>query len=183
MPPAKTNYTALDQPEVLAFLFHPRAASADQAAPDSARDELIPVADDVTVGGRFHMGRSLGSASALELAWQYPDQMDALVIESGFAYAGPLLQHLGINLAAVGCEEALGFGHTDKIKTFKKPTLIIYAEYDHIIPFSDGQALFDACVSPDKSFLKIPGANHNDIFMRGLAEYLAAVKRLVESLQ
>jgi pimeloyl-ACP methyl ester carboxylesterase len=258
------DYTALDQPEVLAFLFHPREAYPGHTAADSARDVLIPVADDVAVGGRFHMaqpqgpnilffhgngeivadyddlgpvynqmginflpvdyrgygrssgrptvtammqdcrtifdftrrwlrdnsytgplvvmGRSLGSASALELAWQYPDKIDALVIESGFAYAGPLLQLLGVNLAAVGFEKTAGFGHTDKIKTFKKPTLIIHAEYDHIIPFSDGQALFDACSSPDKSFLKIPGANHNDIFIRGMAEYLTALKSLVESL-
>ena len=108
--------------------------------------------------------------------------MDALVIESGFAWAGPLLQLLGVNLAAVGFEETGGFGHTDKIKAFEKPTLIIHAEYDHIIPFSDGQALFDACPSPDKRFLKISGANHNDIFMRGVKNYLAAIKSLVESL-
>jgi pimeloyl-ACP methyl ester carboxylesterase len=128
------------------------------------------------------MGRSLGSASALELARQRPDQVDALVIESGFACAGPLLQLLGVNLAAIGFDEARGFGHTDKIKAFDKPTLIIHAEYDHIIPFSDGQALFEACPAPNKRFLKIPGANHNDIFMRGMADYLAAMKRLVEEL-
>ena len=27
----------------------------------------------------------------------------------------------------------------------------------------------------------VPGANHNDIFMRGLQEYLAAVGKLVDS--
>ena len=263
--PSKTGYAALDRTEVLAFLFHPRKEPAGHATAGSTRDVLIPVADDVAVGGRFHMahpggpnilffhgngeivadyddlgpvynqmglnflpvdyrgygrssgqptvtammndchtvfdftrhwlrdnryqgplvvmGRSLGSASALELAWRYPGQMDALVIESGFAWAGPLLQLLGVNLAAVGFEEAEGFGHTDKIKAFEKPTLIIHAEYDHIIPFSDGQALFDACPSPDKRFLKISGANHNDIFMRGMKNYLAAIKSLVESLR
>ncbi|MCP3950870.1 MAG: alpha/beta hydrolase [Desulfobacterales bacterium] len=264
MNPAKADYTALDHPEVLAFLFHPRKELAGQAATDSAGNVFIPVADDISVGGRFHMahlegpnilffhgngeivadyddlgpvynqmginflavdyrgygrssgqptvtnmmqdchtvfdfarnwlqdnryqgpllvmGRSLGSASALELAWQHPAQMDALVIESGFAHAGPLLQLLGINLAAIGFDETQGFGHIDKMKTFKKPTLIIHAEYDHIIPFSDGQALFDACPSPAKSFLKIAGANHNDIFMRGMADYLAAIKKLVKIL-
>jgi len=62
------------------------------------------------------------------------------------------------------------------------PTLVIHAEYDHIIPFSDGRALFDASASPDKFFLKIPGANHNNILARGLTDYLAALKRLVEIL-
>lgn len=261
---SEIDYTALDQPQVLARLFHPRKEYAGHAKASSVRDMLIPVADDVVVGGRFHMahpqgpnilffhgngeivadyddlgpaynqmginflpvdyrgygrssgqptvtamlgdchtifdftrrylqdnlyrgplvvmGRSLGSASALELAWQHPAQMDALVIESGFAYAGPLLELLGVNLAAVGFAEEEGFGHTEKIRAFEKPTLIIHAEYDHIIPFSDGRALFDASLSPEKRFLKIPGANHNDIFMRGMADYLAAIKRLAESL-
>jgi len=63
------------------------------------------------------MGRSLGSASALELAWKYPQQIDALIIESGFANVKPLLQLLGVNVAAIGFEESAGFGHLDKIKT------------------------------------------------------------------
>lgn len=264
MQPSDPAYASLDRPEVLAFLFHPRQEYPGQAAPGAAQDVLIPVADDVAVGGRFHMadpegpnilffhgngeivadyddlgpiynqmginflpvdyrgygrsggrptvaammqdchiifefvrhwlldnryqgplivmGRSLGSASALELAWKYPEQIDALIIESGFAYVKPLLQLLGINVAAIGFEESAGFGHLDKIKTFKKPALIIHAEYDHIIPFSDGQALFDACLSPAKNFLKIPGANHNDIFARGMSPYLQAVKRLADNL-
>jgi len=264
MEKSTTDYSALDRPEVLTFLFHPRQAYPGQKAPGSAQDVLIPVADDVSVGGRFHMahpegpnvlffhgngeivadyddlgpiynqiginflpvdyrgygrsggrptvaammqdchtifefarywlldnrfqgplivmGRSLGSASALELAWKYPEQIDALIIESGFAYVKPLLELLGVNIAAIGFEESAGFGHLDKIKTFKKPTLIIHAEYDHIIPFSDGQALFDACPAPQKNFLKIPGANHNDIFMRGMSDYLQAIKSLIENL-
>jgi fermentation-respiration switch protein FrsA (DUF1100 family) len=82
----------------------------------------------------------------------------------------------------MGFKEEQGFRNIDKIKTFDRPTLIIHAEKDHIIPFSDGQALYDACKSPDKTFLKIPGANHNDIFMRGLSEYMAGVKDFVKGL-
>ena len=90
------------------------------------------------------MGRSLGSASALELAAAYPDQVAALIVESGFAYAGPLLQLLGVNLAAIGFKETAGFRNIDKIRAYPGPTLIIHAEHDHIIPMSDGQALYDA---------------------------------------
>ena len=126
------------------------------------------------------MGRSLGSASVLEIAYHYTNQLDGLIVESGFAYAEPLLQLLGVNTYALGFEEERGFRNVDKIKAFDKPTLIIHAERDHIIPFSDGQALYDACQSPDKTLLKIPGANHNDIFMRGMSPYMAAVKALGE---
>ena len=125
------------------------------------------------------MGRSLGSASVLELTAHYDHQIDGLIVESGFAYAGPLLQLLGINTAAIGFEKAKGFSNIDKIASFKKPTLIIHAEKDHIIPFSDGRALFDACSAPNKSLLKIPGANHNNIFMYGLNNYMTAIQKLV----
>ena len=127
------------------------------------------------------MGRSLGSASVLELAATCGESVDGLIVESGFAYAAPLLQLLGIDLKALGFKEEKGFRNIDKIRNFDKPTLIIHAEFDHIIPFSDGEALYDACPSPNKTFLKIPGANHNDIFMRGLQQYLAAVKNFVRT--
>jgi fermentation-respiration switch protein FrsA (DUF1100 family) len=124
------------------------------------------------------MGRSLGSASVLELASHYRDRVDGLIVESGFAFAGPLLQLLGLNLAAIGFREEKGFRNLEKIRGWDKPTLIIHAEYDHIIPFSEGQALYDACPSKDKTLLKIPGANHNDIFAVGLTEYMREVKSL-----
>jgi len=127
-------------------------------------------------GAPHRYGRSLGSASALELAARYPAGIDGLIIESGFAFAEPLLRLLGVDLHAVNFREAEGFRNLDKIRDFRKPVLIIHAEFDHIIPFSDGQAFYEASTSPDKTLLKIPGANHNDIFSRGLTEYMAAVK-------
>ena len=86
------------------------------------------------------MGRSLGSASVLELAAAYPEKVAGLIIESGFALAGPLLQLLGVNPASLGFTEESGFNHLAKIRTWHKPLLIIHAEFDHIIPFSDGSS-------------------------------------------
>ena len=125
------------------------------------------------------MGRSLGNASVLELAAAHGASINGLIVESGFADAAALLKLLGIDPEALGFKEEKGFRNIDKIRKFDKPTLIIHAEFDHIIPFSDGRALYEACSSTEKFFLKIPGANHNDIFMRGLEPYLAAVKKLV----
>ena len=126
------------------------------------------------------MGRSLGSASAIEIAASHKDKINALILESGFAWAGPLLQILGIDPDVIGFKEKTSFRNIDKIRAFDKPTLIIHAEQDHIIPFADGQALYDTCSAPDKTLLEIPGANHNDIFMRGMPEYMAAVKALAD---
>ncbi len=128
------------------------------------------------------MGRSLGSASALELAAACGDRIDGLVLESGFAWAGPLLRLLGVDPDRIGFNESNGFANLDKIRTFVKPTLIIHAEFDHIIPFSDGKALFNASGAKEKFLLTIPGANHNDIFMRGLDRYLEAISNLAGGL-
>lgn len=128
------------------------------------------------------MGRSLGSAPALELARAYKTDIDALIIESGFALATPLLRLLGINTNAIGFREENGFGNIDKIQSYEKPTLIIHAEYDHIIPFSDAQSLFDASPASDKKLIQIPGANHNDILFRGLSEYMKGIQKLIGRL-
>ncbi len=140
------------------------------------------LAENSCTGPLVVMGRSLGSASALDLAFQHAEFIDALIIESGFAMAGPLLRLLGIDARRLGFEEGKGFRNIDKIGAFKNPTLVIHAEYDHIIPFSEGRMLFKASGADDKHLLMIPEANHNDIFMRGPSEYLGAIGDLVRKL-
>ena len=123
------------------------------------------------------MGRSLGSAPALELAASYGDLFHCLIIESGFAYAGPLLRVLGLDPDMIGFREGQGMGNLDKMGKVSCPCLVIHAQFDHLIPFSDGQALYDTCPVSDKYLLEIKGANHNDIFMHGMAPYLEQVKK------
>lgn len=124
------------------------------------------------------MGRSLGSASALELAFLHQDRLDGLIVESGFAYAGPLLKLLGVDVQALGFKEDTGFQNIDKIRQLKKPLLIIHAENDQIIPFTEGLELYDACPAQEKTLLKVMGANHNNILTVGFGAYMEAVSRL-----
>lgn len=128
------------------------------------------------------MGRSLGSAPALEIAFHYSDDLSALIIESGFAYALPLLRLLGIDVNALGISEEDGLQNIDRIRHFTKPVLFIHAEFDHIIPFTDAQALYSVCPSDEKTLLKIQGANHNTIFSYGMSDYMTAVKKLARNI-
>ncbi len=129
------------------------------------------------------MGRSLGSAPALDLAARRPQIIDGLVIESGFAQEAPLLKVLGIPHPP-GMRHVRGFfQNADKISAFSKPLLVIHAENDHIISFDQGRALFNNCPSETKAFLPISGAHHNDIFSRGLSDYMDALKRFRTGLQ
>jgi hypothetical protein len=137
-------------------------------AKDFLREKEFP-------GPLIVMGRSLGSASALELAAHYGSEIRGLVIESGFAFALPLLRLLGVSTADLKISEEDGFNNVAKIKNYRGPALIIHAEKDHIIPFSDGQALFEACPSPRKEFLEIKRANHNNILQYGINEYFRKI--------
>jgi hypothetical protein len=130
-------------------------------------------------GAIIVMGRSLGSASALELVTRFPDRIDGLIIESGFAFALPLMRLVGIDIDRLGINDDI-FANDKKIAGFTKPTLIIHAEFDHIIPFSDGERLYDQSGDKAKKLLKIPGANHNDILARGLESYMKEVRTLIE---
>lgn len=134
-------------------------------------------------GAFLVMGRSLGSASALELASSYPEAFDGLIIDSGFAFALPLLRVIGINPDLLGINEEEGFRNYDKIKKFFNPTLIIHAEHDQIIPCQEGRKLYQSSAALVKHLVTIPQADHNTIFMYGMREYMAAIKRLVDSIQ
>ncbi len=128
------------------------------------------------------MGRSLGSASVLELASSYQDYISGLIVESGFARTDHLLRRLGMDPSEIGFSEERGLGNLEKIGAYYGPTLVIHAEQDHILPFHNGQELYDASGSKDKTFLSIPNANHNDIFIEGYKEYLGAVRTLVRKV-
>jgi alpha-beta hydrolase superfamily lysophospholipase len=128
------------------------------------------------------MGRSLGSASAFELAMEHPDTIAGLIIESGFAFTEPLLELLGIDTKSIGFDEATSFGNLFKMATYQGPCLLIHAEHDHLIPFSDGQALYDVCQFESKRILKIANADHNDILFQGWNEYFDAIEAFVQQI-
>ncbi len=141
------------------------------------------LAENRCTGPLVVMGRSLGSAPALELAAAHGHAVSGLIIESGFALAAPLLRLLGVDVVRLGFEERKGFRNTDKMGRFTGPTLLIHAEHDHIIPFADGEALFAASGAPDKRLVRIDGANHNDLFYVGAQTYLKAVADLVRKVR
>jgi hypothetical protein len=61
-------------------------------------------------GGPFLiMGRSLGSAPAIEIASKRLEAIAGLIIESGFAYSLPLLELMGIPVVELGLQEKDGF--------------------------------------------------------------------------
>ena len=129
------------------------------------------------------MGRSLGSAPAIDLASTRPGEVSALIVESGFADVVPLLELLGLPARALGITEAHGPQNRAKMERISLPTLILHAELDYIIPISDGERLFEACQDPKKAFLRVPAAGHNDIQMAAGAEYFSYIEHLLARIR
>ena len=123
----------------------------------------------------FVMGRSLGSAAAIEIASRVRHKLAGLIIESGFAYTFPLIQRLGGPALARIDEKKEGFNNPGKMEHITIPLLVIHGEADHVIPVTDGMALHKHCKAHSKRFVKIPRAGHNDLLLRDAAAYFDAI--------
>jgi pimeloyl-ACP methyl ester carboxylesterase len=127
----------------------------------------------------FVMGRSLGSAAAIEIAERAGKKIAGLIIESGFAYTLPLLETLGLRLRDAD-EARDGFGHLDKIAQVHAPTLIIHGEADWLIPIKNGHALYEHSGAADKRLVTIPNAGHNDLLFAGKTAYFEAIQAFID---
>jgi hypothetical protein len=136
--------------------------------------------DQGYTGDLFVMGRSLGSAPAIELAYHYHEKLKGLIVESGFASGENQFRRLGaLHLIKEG-EDPIGFGNDLKIKEVTIPTLIIHGEEDEIIPCSEGRALYALSWASEKFSLFVPGAGHNDLMMLAEDEYMSAVEKFAK---
>lgn len=57
------------------------------------------------------------------------------------------------------------FPNLKRIREIQSPLLVIHGELDHIIPPSHGRKLVEASPAHDKTFMPIPEAGHNDLFL------------------
>jgi len=256
----RIDYSALDRPEILAFVFYPR--NDFTGTPPGAHDYRISVDEDVSISCRLHvfeadspsvlyfhgngevvsdyddiapmyagtglnlfvadyrgygasqgrptlsntiadagvvfeafagilqregyctdifvMGRSLGSLSAVEVAYRHQDRVKGLIIESGFAAFSSLLSHLGIPPGVVGVDDPEA-PNLAGVRAIEVPTLVIHGEHDQLIPVSEGEALFRGSAAADKKLLIITGADHNDIMWTGREEYFRAIREFTSA--
>ncbi len=122
------------------------------------------------------MGRSLGSASAIELASYYQSEISGLIVESGFAYTYELLQRLGIPKKLLPEDKESESSPLPLMNKITIPTLIIHGEEDYIIPVNNGYALYENCSSKEKELVIIPRAGHNDLLYLGFDKYMSAIE-------
>ena len=129
-------------------------------------------------GPLYLMGRSLGSSSAIELAFHYQGEVKGLIVESGFSNTFGLLSRFGVSIKGAR-EEGGGFSNLKKIQSISIPTLIIHSQYDHIIPLDEGIQLYNGSGAREKELLIIPNANHNDLMVVGMDQYFEAIETFI----
>jgi len=128
------------------------------------------------------MGRSLGSAAALELAAVHTADIAGLIIESGFATTLPLLLNLGVDVNGLGITEEDGFRNVRKISSINKPTLIIHGQHDEIIPVNSAAILQAQSPARIKELQIVPGASHNTIIASTGEVYFSVIKQFCNKI-
>ncbi len=128
------------------------------------------------------MGRSLGSAPAIELAAAHPEQIKGLVLDSAFAFTLPVLKAVGVNLDRTGLTEDDGFHNIEKIRTISLPTYMIHGQLDDIIELNNAAELQMECAALQKQFQAVPGAGHNTITTVAGKMYFEVLKRFINGM-
>lgn len=122
-------------------------------------------------------GESLGAAAIIDLATKV--ELDALIIEEGFLSAKAMGKRIYPFVPAF--VYSVKFDSINKIKNVKCPKLIIHSINDEIVPFGQGQALFEAAAEP-KQFLEIIGA-HNDAFLVSQEKLEEGIKKFLKEVE
>ncbi|HBT96557.1 MAG TPA: alpha/beta hydrolase [Desulfobulbaceae bacterium] len=133
-------------------------------------------------GALIIMGRSLGSAAAIDLCWQRQRDFKGLIIESGFGDTLPLIAHNGITPPEGDTTEADGFGNCRKIAAITLPTLILHGARDETVPPAQAERLQAASGARNKQFLLVPGADHKTVIAQGGALYFQTIRRFVDGI-
>lgn len=153
----------------------PDARKVAEALPDILKAHRVEPQTPV-----FLKGRSLGSAPAVYLAHQYPEQFRGLIIESGYADAPSLFRRLSIPVPDAMREDVhLPVNNVTKMKAVSLPLLVIHGEQDMIIPVEQGQALYEAAPSEKKTLLTVPGAGHNNLLYVATQRYFSAIATFI----
>jgi len=123
------------------------------------------------------IGRSLGGAVAIDLASRH--EPAALVVESTFASLIQVARnHYGFLPAGLLLRHR--YESIDKIGRVRCPKLMFHSRDDSVVPFRQGEKLFEAAVEP-KQFIETPG-EHNDAGFLHSDEYTEKMRVFIDEV-
>ncbi len=118
-------------------------------------------------------GRSVGGGSAVELATRH--DLAGLILESTFTSVFRVV----VPIPLLPFDK---FANLDKIPQVRCPVMVMHGEADSIIPFQQGQKLYEAAPNPKLS-LWVEGADHNNFTWVAGDRYLTALMAFQQLIQ
>lgn len=122
-------------------------------------------------------GFSIGTVAANHVARLEPAA--CLVLEAPFINAEAMAGE-NILLNVFHYFSSLELDNARPISRISLPKLIIHGTSDTIVPMAQGEALFQMALPP-KEFYPVEGADHNNLFLMGGAQYLEKVRGFIQS--
>jgi fermentation-respiration switch protein FrsA (DUF1100 family) len=121
------------------------------------------------------MGTSIGGAVAIDLAAN--DGARGLVIASTFTSL-PAVAQRHTPWLPMGLLLSTRMNSLEKIENYHGPLLVVHGDADEVVPYSHGQALYDAAPGK-KKFITSKGGKHNDPLPE---EYRLALDEFIANL-
>jgi hypothetical protein len=125
-----------------------------------------------------YWGRSLGATMAAYAATIRPP--DGLILESAFPDVRTLVRS-SPPMAVLSWFSTYRFPAVEFMRRVTVPVLVMHGDRDSVIPFGQGQALFEKIPGP-KRFFTIRGGDHNDVAPSDPHTYWEAVDGFVSGL-
>lgn len=123
------------------------------------------------------LGRSIGTTVAINTAQN--KQIGGVILITPLTNGKEQAEAAG--LGAISSLAGSSFDNSAKIENIKSPLLVIHGTNDQVIPFSMGKDIFDRA-KVKKKFVKIEGANHNNLHDDYQQEYWLPILRFIKNL-
>lgn len=130
----------------------------------------------------YVMGRSLGSAPAIELCAAHKD-IAGCIIESGYADPIPLVRRRGLHVETISPEDHALFNNGKKITGVTCPLLVMHGDEDWLISSDEAEMNHRQAGSTLKMLKILDGVGHNDMitsndYFPSLKSFFSAVNKL-----
>jgi hypothetical protein len=125
-------------------------------------------------------GESLGGAVAARLAAQEPAA--GLILEAAFTSLSDMAPRAVPWVPFAGRLVRSHFDTLAWARGVGVPKLVIHGDEDEVVPFEMGREIYEK-VSPPKRFLRVRGAQHNDVWFKGDGAYLSGLVEFLDALE
>ncbi len=133
-------------------------------------------ATEQRTGPVVFMGRSLGSAVALDLACRHDDDSLALIMESAFDLTEGFLSSKGIQINELGLSGKDPFSNRSKMSNYSKAVLFLHSHRDEVISLNQIEWLVVESRSKATQLQIVPSECREDIAEKSGALYFAVIK-------